>query len=44
MTNEKEVFEVPNTSIANSKVLNIITTILAIAGIGFIIYDKKRKK
>ena len=43
MTNE-QIVEVPNTGISDSKVFNIITIILIIAGAGFIIYDKTKKK
>lgn len=44
LTNEKEVFEVPKTSVADSKVIDVVTIVLVIAGIGFIIYDKKKNK
>ena len=43
MTNE-QIVKVPNTGISDSKVFNIITLILIIAGAGFIIYDKTKKK
>lgn len=42
MTNEKVV--VPNTSISDSKVINIIGFIMIAFGIGYIIYDKTKKK
>lgn len=44
LTNEKIIVEVPNTSVADSKVVTAITIISILAGLGFIIYDKKRKK
>lgn len=44
LSNEKIIIEVPNTSIADSKVITVVTIISIIAGLGFIIYDKKRKK
>lgn len=47
LTNEKkpvETFEVPKTLVADSKIIDAITIILVITGIGFIIYDKKKKK
>jgi len=44
MTNEKIPFEVPNTSISESKLLNVIVMIAIVSGIGFIIYDSKKKK
>lgn len=44
LSNEKIIIEVPNTSVADSKVVTIVTLVSIIAGIGFIIYDKKRKK
>jgi len=46
LTNEKEpeeTFDVPKTSVADSKIIDVITIILVIAGIGFVIYDKKKK-
>ena len=39
-----EIIEVPNTGISDSKVMDVIVLICIIGGIGFIIYDKKRKK
>lgn len=44
MTNEKIIVEVPKTSVADSKVVTIVTIACIVAGLGFIIYDKKRKK
>lgn len=44
LSNEKIIVEVPNTSIADSKIVTVVTIISIIAGLGFIIYDKKRKK
>lgn len=44
LTNEKEIFEVPKTSVSDSKVIDVVTIILVIAGIGFIIYDKRKNK
>lgn len=44
LTNEKEIFEVPKTSVADSKVIDVVTIILVIAGIGFIVYDKRKNK
>lgn len=46
LTNEKEpeeTFDVPKTSVADSKIIDVITITLVIAGIGFVIYDKKKK-
>ena len=43
MVNEL-IVKVPDTGISDSKVLNIIGSILIIAGVGFVIYDKKKKK
>ena len=46
LTNEKEpeeTFDVPKTSVADSKIIDVITISLVIAGIGFVIYDKKKK-
>lgn len=43
MTNE-QIVEVPNTSISDSKVLNVVGLVLIVAGVGYIIYDKKKKK
>lgn len=46
LTNEKEpeeTFDVPKTSVADSKITDVITITLVIAGIGFVIYDKKKK-
>ena len=42
MTDEK-IIEVPDTSISNSKILDSIALILIISGVGYLIYDKKRK-
>ena len=42
MTNE--LVEVPNTSISDSKILNILAFVLIALGIGYIIYDKTKKK
>lgn len=42
MTNEQIV--VPNTSISDSKVIDIIGFVFIALGIGYIVYDKKRKK
>ena len=39
-----EIIEVPNTGINDSHVIDIIGLVFIIGGIGFIIYDKKRKK
>lgn len=44
MVNEKVIIEVPVTGIADSKVVTVITIVSIIAGIVFIVYDKKRKK
>lgn len=44
LTNEKIIVEVPNTSISDSKVVTAVTIVSILAGLGFIIYDKKRKK
>ena len=44
LTNEKEIFEVPKTSVSDSKVIDVVTIILVIAGIGFIVYDKRKNK
>ena len=44
LTNEKEIFDVPKTSVADSKVIDVVTIILVIAGIGFIVYDKRKNK
>ncbi|MBQ9833631.1 MAG: Cys-Gln thioester bond-forming surface protein [Bacilli bacterium] len=44
LSNEKIIVEVPNTSVADSKVVTAITIVSILAGLGFIIYDKKRKK
>lgn len=44
LTNEKIIVEVPNTSISDSKVVTAITIVSILVGLGFIIYDKKRKK
>ncbi len=46
LTNEKEpeeTFDVPKTSVADSKIIDVITITLVIVGIGFVIYDKKKK-
>ena len=39
-----EIIEVPNTGINDSHVIDIIGLVFIVGGIGFIIYDKKRKK
>ena len=39
-----EIIEVPNTGISDSKVMDVIVLICIIGGIGFIIYEKKKKK
>ena len=44
LSNEKQPIEVPDTSIHESKVFNIFVLICIIGGIGFIIYDKVKKK
>lgn len=44
LTNEKIIVEVPNTSISDSKVVTAVTIVSILAGLGFIIYDKRRKK
>lgn len=43
MTNE-QIVEVPNTGISDSKVLDVVGIVLIIAGVGYIVIDKKRKK
>ena len=43
MTDEA-IVEVPNTGISDSKVLDIVGLVLIVAGVGYILYDKKRKK
>lgn len=43
MSNE-QVVEVPNTGIADSKILEVVGIVLVIAGIGYIAYDKFKKK
>ncbi len=46
LTNEKEpeeTFDVPKTSVADSKIIDVITITLVIVGMGFVIYDKKKK-
>ena len=42
MTNE-QIVEVPNTSISDSKVLEIAGIVLILAGLGYIAYDKFKK-
>ena len=42
MTNE-QIVEVPNTSISDSKVLEIAGIVLVLAGLGYIAYDKFKK-
>ena len=42
MTNE-QIVEVPNTSISDSKVLEIAGIVLILAGLGYIVYDKFKK-
>ena len=42
MTNE-QIVEVPNTSISDSKVLEISGIVLILAGLGYIAYDKFKK-
>lgn len=39
-----ETIDVPNTSISDSKVLDIVGLLLILSGVGYIIYDKKKKK
>lgn len=41
---EEPTVDVPNTGISDSKVLNVIGIIFMILGVGYIIYDKKKKK
>ena len=43
MTNEL-VVEVPNTGISDSNILNIIGIVVIVLGIGYIAYDKFKKK
>ena len=43
MTNEL-IVEVPNTGISDSNVLNIIGIVVIVLGIGYIAYDKFKKK
>ena len=44
MKNERIPFDVPKTSIGDSKIVNLIVFIGIALGIGFLIYDKKRNK
>lgn len=44
LVNETETIEVPNTKLNDCKTLDIIGLILIIAGVSYIIYDKKREK
>jgi len=44
MVNEKIIIDVPVTGISDSKFVTILTIASIVAGIVFIIYDKKRKK
>ena len=44
MVNEKVVIEVPNTGLNDYFVLEIISGLLMISGIGVIIYAKKKNK
>ena len=39
-----EVIEVPNTGVDDSHIIDIIGLVFITGGVGFIIYDKKRKK
>lgn len=39
-----EVIEVPNTGVNDSHIIDIIGLVFITGGVGFIIYDKKRKK
>ena len=41
MKNEK-IVEVPNTSINDSKILDIMGVIFILSGIGYIVYDKRK--
>lgn len=43
MTDE-QIVEVPNTSLSDSKVLDIISLVFIVAGVGYIIYENKKKK
>lgn len=43
LVNEKETVEVPKTGLNESKLLNIVGAIAVITGIGYIIYEKKKK-
>ena len=38
-----EVIEVPNTGVNDSHIIDIIGLVFITGGVGFIIYDKKRK-
>lgn len=44
MVDERIVIEVPNTGITNYYVVEIISILLVVGGIGVIIYDKKKKR
>lgn len=39
-----ETIKVPNTSLSDSKALDVVGLILIVAGVGYIFYDKKKKK
>lgn len=39
-----ETIKVPNTSLSDSKVLDVVGIVLMLAGVGYLIYDKKKKK
>ena len=39
-----ETIKVPNTSLSDSKVLDVIGIVLILAGVGYLVYDKKKKK
>lgn len=41
---DEAIVEVPNTGISDSKVLNIVGVILILTGVGYIIYDEKKRK
>lgn len=43
LINEKETVEVPKTGLNESKLLNVIGIVAIITGIGYIIYEKKKK-
>ncbi len=43
MSDEKVIVEVPNTGITDSHLIEIVGTLLALCGIGVIVYDKKKK-